>query len=121
MCNVTAASPAFLMPTQSPAKFNPGCVESYRQRIRAGEELCGIAYYLDGYLCGLLDGHHRATACLLEEKDFYCLTIIPLSGWCNYVNEKRESLLFSDHQIDKNVLPANMLKWLIRSGQEIMV
>lgn len=124
MCNVAAAFPAFIMPTQSPAKFNSECVESYRERIRAGEEFCGIAYYLDGYLCGLLDGHHRATACLLEEEDFYCLTIIPLSGWCNYVNEKRESLLFSDYQIDKNDLPANYVevackKWARSCGLNI--
>ncbi|WP_139492159.1 hypothetical protein [Brevibacillus dissolubilis] len=75
------AYPAFLVPTQPTTRYDQERVDTYRKLMREGASFGGLAYYLDGYLCALLDGHHRATAALLEEQDFYCVTILPATDF----------------------------------------
>lgn len=61
--------PCYLYPAQSAQKYDPQQAENYRRRLRAGEALPPVlAYSLWGYMSVLLDGHHRACACALEEK-----------------------------------------------------
>ena len=69
--------PRFIVPTQSPKLFNAERVEYYRTK----EETRAIAYHFDvgGYLCTLLDGHHKATAAALNGNAQKALVI---SGAC---------------------------------------
>ena len=68
--------PCYLYPAQSAQKYDPQQAENYRRRLRAGEALPPVlAYSLWGYMSVLLDGHHRACACALEEKTVPALTI----------------------------------------------
>ena len=68
--------PCYLYPAQSAQKYDPQQAENYRRRLREGEALPPVlAYSLWGYMSVLLDGHHRACACELEEKTVPALTI----------------------------------------------
>lgn len=67
--------PCFLLPTISPVHYDEQKIESYREQIRNGDNLAGIALQIEGLFCALLDGHHRAAACTLEEVDFYGIVI----------------------------------------------
>ena len=60
------AIPKYILPTQSPKLFNAERVAHYRIE----ENTRAIAYHFDvsGYLCALLDGHHKATAAALNGK-----------------------------------------------------
>lgn len=72
----------FLAPTQPVTAFNPARVEEYRRKIQKGEQVGGIAFKYLNHLSFLLDGHHRATAAMLEGVDFSCLTIDRIDSWC---------------------------------------
>ncbi|NMB30215.1 MAG: hypothetical protein GX988_02050 [Clostridiales bacterium] len=67
--------PCFLLPTISPIHYNEQKIESYREQIRNGDNFAGIALQIEGLFCALLDGHHRAAACTLEEVDFFGIVI----------------------------------------------
>lgn len=73
----TGGHPQYLLATQPPNRYNQKTVEFYREQLRKGEQLRGLAYHLDGFLCLLLDGHHKAVAAALEGQEFRCLTILP--------------------------------------------
>lgn len=73
--------PNFIYPTQSLSQLNLNQVEYYREKIKDGKNMTALAYHMDGFMCALLDGHHRATAACLEGVPIYCLTIIPVSGY----------------------------------------
>jgi hypothetical protein len=72
--------PSFLLPTQPFGMCDWNQVEKYRTEIRAGRATGGIAFWADGFLSALLDGHHRATAALLERMPLRCLTIARCTG-----------------------------------------
>ncbi len=65
------AIPKYLIPTQTPKHFNMERATHYRDK----ENTRAIAYYLDGYLCALLDGHHKATAAALSGRPVKSLVI----------------------------------------------
>ena len=67
--------PKFLMPSEGIECFDEERVNYYREKIRNGEELLGVALELRGFMALLLDGHHKATAAYLEGKNLKCLTI----------------------------------------------
>ena len=83
----------FLAPTQPVTAFNPARVEEYRRRIQNGEQVGGIAYKYQRRLSFLLDGHHRATAAMLEGVDFFCLTIDRFDDYWFEDNGKTVALL----------------------------
>lgn len=56
--------PKYIIPTQPPRLFNKQVAEFYQNN----DQYRGIAYYLDGYLCALLDGHHKAVAAAIERR-----------------------------------------------------
>ncbi|NJM90805.1 MAG: hypothetical protein HC863_00475 [Myxococcales bacterium] len=68
--------PAFLLPTQSFEHCNPDRVDQYRELASQGQPLGGLALWIDGFGSALLDGHHRATAALLEKVPLTCITIM---------------------------------------------
>lgn len=108
--HVSAGYPAYLLPTQTPKCFNEKQVEFYREKLWDGEKLCGLAMYIDGYLCALLDGHHRATACLLEGKEFSCMTIVPMNGWARHIQENKEYAMFGGYSINVDDIDGRIRK-----------
>lgn len=95
--------PAFLLPTQTFARCDWNRVEDYRQQIRAGSNVGALAFWADGFLSALLDGHHRATACLLENTPIDCLTVMSL-GTIGRSNGS-QSLVLWDERIPFESLP----------------
>lgn len=59
-----------------PTQFNRNQTEFYRNN----DNYRAIAYYLEGYLCGLIDGHHKAVASAIEKKPLKSLVIIPTTS-----------------------------------------
>lgn len=116
-CRYQAGYPAFLIPTQTPNRFDEKRVAYYCNQIRDGEKLGGIAYHVDGYLCALLDGHHRATAAFLEHSEFRCLTIIPVTSWVRRISTNEEFVTFCDKSISLSELPKDVVKILIKNGR----
>ncbi len=69
-------SPKYIIPTQPPTRFNRKQAEFYRNN----NNYRAVAYYLDGYLCGLIDGHHKAVASAIEKRPLKSLVIIPTTS-----------------------------------------
>ncbi len=105
--------PAFMLPTQPLNKYDRNRVEYYREQIRKGTQLGGIAYYFGGYLSALLDGHHRATASFLEGIPLDCLTICKVDSiYCNRNggNEVVSGLFMGGQTIDVSTVPSNIIE-----------
>lgn len=66
--------PYFTVGTQSQGRCNMERVEYYRNHPGSR----AIAYYMDGYMTALIDGHHKAFAAALDKKDVNALVIIPM-------------------------------------------
>lgn len=43
--------------------------------------MTGLAYYYEGFMSTLIDGHHRSTAAYIENKTLEYLTILKVSGY----------------------------------------
>jgi hypothetical protein len=67
--------PYFVLPSQPPSLYNPQQAELYRNK----DEYRAITYHMDGYLCTLIDGHHKVVAAALDKKKVKSLVIIPAS------------------------------------------
>lgn len=68
----STTKPQYLLPSQAPGRLNMERVKHYQQH----NNFRAIAYHhLGSYLCTLLDGHHKATACALEAKPINTLVI----------------------------------------------
>lgn len=70
------SEPHFCVATQSTQYYNAQRVAYYRTH----KDARAIAYHMDGFLCALLDGHHKAMAAALEKQDVSALVILP----CDY-------------------------------------
>jgi len=70
--------PCFLVPTINPSEYSEQKIKVQRDKLAAGKRIGGLAYHISGMFCALLDGHHSATACLIDNEDFNCLVIEPL-------------------------------------------
>lgn len=68
--------PYYILPTQPSTHFNYKQIDVYKNN----EEYRALAYHLDGYLCALLDGHHKAVAAAIEKRKVKTLVIIPASS-----------------------------------------
>lgn len=68
--------PYYILPTQPTSHYDVNQAEFYKksQGYRA------IAYHLDGYLCALIDGHHKAVASAMNKEKVKALVIIPASS-----------------------------------------
>jgi hypothetical protein len=69
-------SPSFILPTRCASHFQPKKMASL---IKRDKKLCGVAYHISGMFSALLEGHHAATAALLNDSVFRCLLIEPLT------------------------------------------
>lgn len=96
--------PAFLAPTQAMHHLDWPAVERYRRKIRSGESVGGLAYWGEGFVSALLDGHHRATACLLEGVDLPCVTVMG-DPYLEFADEGKY-LRFWDARVRVESLPA---------------
>ncbi len=73
----------FTVATQSVRKFSQGRIAYYRQNpgCRA------VAFFEDGYMTALLDGHHKAMAAAIDHKMINALVIMPCYGISRYEGE----------------------------------
>lgn len=65
--------PHFTVATQSIRKLRESRVEYYREHPNCR----AVAYYMDGYMTALLDGHHKALAAALDHRSVNALVIMP--------------------------------------------
>lgn len=95
----------FLIPSQGTNCYDEKRVKYYRNEIKKGKELVGIAIELRGFMALLIDGHHKATASYLEGRTLKCITIISSDSY-----EKYESLDVDKERKEfmKNVTGKNM-------------
>lgn len=76
-------TPKYVLPTQSPRLFNEVRAQHYRNNTASR----AVAYYTEGYLCALLDGHHKATAAALDGREVKSIVIVP-EGSCSFPTEE---------------------------------
>lgn len=72
-CEYADPHPYFMVGTQPREKYNAERVEYYRGHSGAR----AIAYFMEGYMTALLDGHHKAFAAALEHEKVNALVIVP--------------------------------------------
>lgn len=65
--------PHFTVATQAVEKLQESRVEYYR----AHPGCRAVAYYMDGYMAALIDGHHKAMAAAVEHRKVKALVIMP--------------------------------------------
>jgi len=68
--------PYYVLPTQPQSHYNPNHAEFYRDK----DDYRALAYYITGYLCVLIDGHHKAVAAAIDKKKVKTLVIVPTSS-----------------------------------------
>ncbi|MEO3946333.1 hypothetical protein [Gorillibacterium sp. CAU 1737] len=114
-------TPRFLLPSQSLQGLNQDRVAYYRELIRNGKVMTGLAYYYDGFMSTLLDGHHRATAAYLENKTIDCLTIIKVTG-LGYDLDKRPNRLYAGgklYSLDLFQRPERIAAYLEKTSNSV--
>ncbi len=79
--HVGNSTPKFLVPSQPMQHLDRERVDHYGNEIKQGKRMTGLAYYYEGFISTLLDGHHRATAAYMENQTVDCLTLLPLHGY----------------------------------------
>lgn len=98
------AFPAYFYPTQSSELINEDRVEEYIGKLKSdSNQFRGLAYYEVGFMCALLDGHHKACAASALGTTLSCLTIIPtcINGVENVDgNSLIKKIRFADTVID---------------------
>ncbi|MDR2532206.1 MAG: hypothetical protein LBC82_05115 [Oscillospiraceae bacterium] len=87
--------PCFLIPTKNPSEFTDSKVKAQREKLMMSKKVGGLAYHVSGMFSALLDGHHSAAACLLNDTDFKCLVIEPLR---DFLYESPEQALEYDRE-----------------------
>ncbi len=102
--------PAFLLPTEALARCDWNRVEEYRRNIRTGQDLGALAFWVEGFLSALLDGHHRATACLLEGAPVTCLTVMRQGAV--EIRDGNKALIVWDERIPFATMPKEAVRLL---------
>ena len=98
--------PAFLYPTQSNAVLNPERADYYVDKIDKDNAPRAIAYYDNGFICALLDGHHKAYAAAKKGCPLSTLVIIPMSGTYKEQHSSIVYACFSEITIPLSALSA---------------
>ncbi len=93
---VTKGFPAYLYPTQSNSVLNLERAEYYADIIDKKNAPRAIAYHEYGFLCALLDGHHKAYAAAKKGCMLSTLVIIPMSGTVKRADSSEELAFFSE-------------------------
>lgn len=113
--------PHFMVASQSVGKLRESRVEYYRER----SDCRAVAYYMDGYLTALLDGHHKAMAAALEHRGVNTLVIMPcysLTWYHEKGNPSTEYLAAGEMRFScrrYGVRAAGIVEWEKMSGEEI--
>lgn len=119
-------SPCFLVPTCSMSEFTDSTYKSHREAIKSGQKRGGLAFYLTGSFAALLDGHHVAAACMMEDREFPCLVVEPVLGVTEieYTDDsgevRTEQALYSPYvKMPLSIVPSSMIEaFLIKRRRE---
>lgn len=114
--------PSFLIPTQPVSKIDYERIDYYRRKLKNGEKLGGIAYYIEGYMSAILDGHHRTMASLLERKPIDCITISRVHAVS--VGDKRgqlKTIWACGQSIDASTLPTSISRKITKGFNNIKI
>lgn len=87
--------PCFLIPSSNIADYSDAKVRAQSERLKQNKQIGGVAYHLTGMFSVLLDGHHSATACLMNDSDFNCLVIEPIR---NVLFENKETAMDNNRE-----------------------
>ena len=101
----TDGFPAYIYPTQSNACFDIERAKYYLDTVDKENTPRAIAYYYDGFMCALLDGHHKAYAAALKGVMLKTLLIVPVTGYSTSKVSKKfipENIMFSDIVVPMN-------------------
>ena len=103
---VSECFPAYLYPTQSNKYLNITRSREYCDIIDKDNAPRAIAYYHYGFMCALLDGHHKAYAAAMKGVRLHSLIIIPCQNVLtkNYGDTERYGV-FADIIISMKELP----------------
>lgn len=114
--HVSSGTPKFILPSQSMDCFNKERVDYYIDQIRSGKNMTGLAYYYDGFMCTLLDGHHRAAAAYIENKTIECVTIIKVNGYGFDTNGRLDKIYAGGEAYELSMLkkPQRVCKYLMK-------
>lgn len=94
---VTESFPAYIYPTQSNDCLNTEWAKHYLDRIDKENAPRAIAYYDYGFLCALLDGHHKAYAAAMNGVQLRTLLIIPVTSYMSKDRSKEyNNVCFAD-------------------------
>ncbi|MBR5287146.1 MAG: leucine-rich repeat domain-containing protein [Clostridia bacterium] len=75
-CSMAYDAPLYLFPTQPPRVMNPAQTDAYIDRLKQNDAcLRSVAFYLNGAVALLLDGHHKAAAAAALGKPARTLVI----------------------------------------------
>lgn len=70
-----------------------------------------VAYYLDGYMTVLLDGHHKTFSAALRHEKVKALVIIPMTCIYNPNNKGSREFGFADIRFEESQLNINDYGW----------
>ena len=87
--------PYFTLATEPQSKIQQSRVEHYMENPRGR----ALAYYMDGDMTALLDGHHKAMAAAMLHEKVNALLIVPCNRIGNY-NTEHESIGIDGFQWD---------------------
>lgn len=109
--------PAYLYPTQSNSSFNSERISDYLDVIDTENAPRAVAYYDYGFVCDLIDGHHKAYAAAVKGCVLPALVIIPLSyEYTNYITNT-EYAGFAEIEIPVNEIPGYQRKKPIQNSE----
>jgi hypothetical protein len=111
--------PKYILPSQPPTLFNREAAEFYRKNYNYR----AIAYYMGGYLCSLIDGHHKAVASALEHRPLRTLVIIKANAaWHKnkYLKESKGGISFNGVKLYKNEMITRLSKAIDSIEESIM-
>lgn len=88
-CHFGSGYMSFLYPSQPTSMLDKETLQKYLRDESTNNT--GLAYYMDGSMALLLDGHHRATTACLKQQPIECLTIARVNG---YAAEKNKDVSY---------------------------
>ena len=100
--------PAYLYPTQSNLALNTKRADHYLDVIDKDNAPRAIAYYHSGFICALLDGHHKAYAAAKKGCMLSALVIIPMGGTYRKHVDSEELAYFSEIMIPVKELSVDL-------------
>lgn len=120
--------PCFLIPTESPAAYNESRTRIQSEKIHTDNKVGGIAYHVSGMFCALLEGHHVATAAVMDGADFNCIVIEPIRSLLFENEDKAKAAGRSPKaialstpfvKIPVGTVPKNMLEMFLMSRKSL--